>query len=107
MLHILIMGAKWKAFFVEEEKYIRTWGDDTEAHTLPSKKELYFNNAEITRKTIIHELCHAHYEEMCVGSASLTKNQQEEVFCELFSEHGDKILRLARRLYKEFKEETN
>lgn len=103
MLEIEILGQKWTIYLVEEEKYIKKWSDADAAHTIPSMSEIYFNDEELSRIVVVHELCHAFFAEMCTGSAGLDADQTEEVFCDMIGKHGDKILRLARKLYKELK----
>ena len=105
MFEILVFGNKWKVFFVEEEKYIKIWGDTDAAHTLPTKKEIHFNSDELTREVVRHELFHAFVSESSVDNSSLDGDQMEEVAATLFGKHADKIIRLSRRVYKELKKE--
>lgn len=103
-MELLILGQKWKAYLHEEEKYIRNHGDDTEAYTWPKEKEIHFNEEEFCLRVVTHELVHAFYSETCTTAACLDAAQVEEVLAEMFGYHGDKILRLARKLYKALKD---
>lgn len=103
MIEIEILGSRWKVYIQEEELYVRDWGDADAAHTLPGSREIWFNEEELTRETVTHELAHAYYAETCVESASLTPIQVEEVLCEMFGKHGNKLLTISRKLYKELK----
>jgi hypothetical protein len=105
-IEILVLGQKWQIYLVDEDDYIRRFGDTDAAHANPSEQTIYFNEGELSRDTVVHELCHAFYSELCVGSASVTPEQVEEIFCDMFGKHGDRILRLGRRLYKEFRDES-
>lgn len=103
MLKLKIFDSEWKIYLFSEEKYVTEWSDADAAHTIPSTHEIYFNEEELDRETVIHELTHAFYAELCTSSASLTGDQVEEVMCDLVGKHGDKILRLGRKLFKELK----
>jgi hypothetical protein len=105
MFEILIFGNKWKVFLAEEEKYIKIWGDTDAAHTLPSKKEIHFNDGELTQGIVRHELFHAFVSESSVDNSGLDGDQMEELAATLFEKHGDRITRLARKVYKELKKD--
>lgn len=105
MFEVDIFETKWTVYLLSEEKYIADWSDSDAAHTIPSTHEIYFNEGELSRDTVVHELVHAFYAELCTSSASLTGDQVEEVMADLFGKHGDKILRLGRKLFKELKNE--
>lgn len=104
MFEILVLGTKWKVFLHDEDKYVRRHGDDSAGITIPALNEIHFNEEEFTREVMVHELCHAFFAETCTGSAGLDSRQTEEVFCDMIGKHGDKVLRMARKLYKELKD---
>lgn len=106
MIEIRVLGSKWKVHLLDEDAYVRIWGDDSVAQAHPETKELYFNEEELTRYAVTHELVHACFTETCVSSANLTATQVEEVMCEMFALHGDKLMRLSRELYKDLKAEA-
>lgn len=106
MIEIKILGNKWKVHVLEGDEYVRVHGDSDAAHTSPVIREICFNEDELSRSDVTHELVHACYAETCVSSANLTPDQVEEVMCEMFAIHGNKLLTLSRRLYKELKDES-
>lgn len=103
MIDIKILGQKWKVFLFDEDRYIRRLGDDSSGLTNTTTKEIYFNQEELHRDVVIHELTHALKAETCTESANLTADQVEEMFCDLVAKHGDYIIRLGRKLFKELK----
>jgi hypothetical protein len=105
MLEIPVLGNKWKVSLHEEDRYVRRHGDDTAGITIPTTNEIHFNEEEFSREVVIHELCHAFFAETCTGSANLNAGQTEEVFCDMIGKHGDRILRLSRKVYKELKDQ--
>lgn len=98
---IEILGQKWKVFLHEEEYYVKVYGDNDSGHTTESIKEIHINNSELNLETIVHELVHAFYASLCIRSAHVDVEQQEEILCEMFALHGSKILKLGKDLYKE------
>jgi hypothetical protein len=106
VIEIHILGQKWRAYIEDDDTYSRRWGESDGAHTIPADKEMYFNEAELSRVVVTHELVHAYYSETCVSSANLTVDQIEEVMAEMFGVHGNKLLTLSRKLYKELRDES-
>lgn len=100
---ILIKGTPWKVFFLEEDAFIKKFGEVIGAITVIDYKEVYFHDGEIYKAHITHELCHAYYSSMCLGSTTLTNHQLEEVWCDMFALHGDSIMRQTRLIWKQLK----
>ncbi len=103
-VELKILGQPWTVFLLEEEAFIKRCGDRDAAITYGKSREIVFNEAELSRNTVWHELFHGFLSEMCITSAGLSADQFEEVAAELFGEHGDKIIRLGRKLYKELRD---
>lgn len=105
MIQINILESIWNISILDEEKYILDHSDTDAAHTIPSLNEVVFNEAELNLIVVKHELWHAWRASLCTTSANLTADQEEEISAELFSHHGDKINRMARKLYRILKDE--
>jgi hypothetical protein len=105
MIKIKVLDTEWKVFLHEDEDFCNKFPEEEHdaAFMMPVAKEVHFNEEELTLVVVKHELVHCFYDALCVEAAQLTLDQQEEVFCELIANHGDKILRLARILYRELK----
>jgi hypothetical protein len=103
MIKLNILGHDWKIFTHEADDFCRKYDESDAAFTLPAEKEIHFNLEELTLIVTKHELWHAFRAEMCTSSALLSAEQEEEVSAELFANNSDKILRIARHLYKEIK----
>ena len=105
MFKLNILGHDWKVYLHEDEEFCSKYKDESgdAAFVMPIAKEIHFNEEELTLVVVKHELVHCFYAALCVEAAQLTLDQQEEVFCELIANHGDRILRLARTLYRELK----
>ncbi len=101
MIKVNILGHSWKVYLHTEDDFCRMYGDHDAAFVLPQEREVHFNEGDLTLRVVKHELTHCYFTLLCVEAAQLSLDQQEEVFCEMMAEHGDKLLRLARHLYKE------
>lgn len=89
----------WTIKVLDEDRFIKLYGDGLEAVTLPEYKVIYLNEEEVTLNTIRHELFHAYYSNLCVSAACLSDRQTEEVAAELFCKHGDTILKQSKYIY--------
>lgn len=105
MLKLNILGLVWKIYCHTEESFSRKFGEQDAAFVLPSLCEAHFNQDELSLNIVKHEIFHMYRAGLLTGSASLSADQEEEVCAEMFSEHADKMLRTARILYKELKDE--
>lgn len=103
MIKVDILGQRWTITAVTPEAFIKRFGEECQGMTIPNSREVVVNSDDLTIETVRHELWHAAYECLCVSTASLKKIQMEEVNCELFSLHGESLLKLARKLYKELR----
>jgi hypothetical protein len=89
---------------IDEEAFLRRFnGELAAAYTLPETKEICFNSNELNIRVVRHELGHAYYDSLCVGSANLTVDQSEEIWCDILAERGPEIMRLAKKLHAELK----
>lgn len=104
MTKVVILGHDWKVFLHEADSFCRKYDETDAAFTLPGEREIHFNQEELTLIVTKHELWHAFRAEMCTSSSSLSAEQEEEVSAEMFANNVDKILRLARKLYKELRD---
>lgn len=101
-MKVLIGGDKWEVSVLDEEDFERRFGLHA-GLTLPSTRCIVFNEDEINKETVVHELCHAYFAASCTEAANLSAHQVEEVLCEIFAKHGSKILKQATFILKELK----
>lgn len=103
---ISICGHKWILLFMPQANYESRHGSDSQGVTTSDNRRIYISEEGASYETIVHELVHAYMAELCVSSTTrLTKNDLEEVYCELMSRHGKQLLRLARKLERVYKQE--
>ena len=105
-MKIRIQHDLWEVLFFEEEKFVRRFGEEIGACTLTEDRKLCFHDGDFTKEFIIHELAHAYYSYLCLGSTTLTNDQLEEVWCDLIARFGPTMIRQANSIYKEFKDEV-
>ena len=105
MIDLKILDKDWQVFLHSEDSFVERFGDHDAALTLPQEFEVHFCTEHLNLNTVRHELFHCYMSCLCVGSAQLEAHQLEEIAAELFAEHGDKILKMAKALHKELKDE--
>jgi len=94
-----ILGKVWNLRILPPKKYKKKHGDDSEGVCRAWKKSIDIHAKCLTKETLLHELTHAYLSEMCITSATeFTKNDLEEIYCELLSRWGRELLDLADSL---------
>ncbi len=104
VIKFTVLGKRWELRLMTDQEYYRKrhrW--DTLAVTYTTKRRIHFSPDGLDRETIVHELLHAYLAEMCTYSASLDKDQLEEVFAELISKRGYELLQQADALHGHIK----
>lgn len=103
---ITILGHRWVLLFMPQAAYDSRHGDDSEGCTMQNTRRIYISEEGASYQTIVHELVHAYMGELCVSTTTrLSKNDLEEIFCELVAKHGKQIIRLARQLERAYRKE--
>lgn len=95
-----ILGKKWTLRTLKRRKYMSKNGADSVAITECYKRRIDLSPFGQDLETIIHELVHAYLWELCSGTAELTTDAQEEIFCELMAKRGQELLTLAGELFQ-------
>lgn len=105
MIKIKIHHDNWKVYFLEEEPFIRKFGEGIAAITSLEDKCIYFHDGEINRDHVTHEVVHAYYSYLCLNSTTLNNAQLEEVFCDMVAIFGRTIMKQSNHIFREFKKE--
>ena len=96
-----ICGAKWQVYVLSPKCFAENFSDQyAGVATGKNEKMICFRSDELKLATVIHELFHAHFAYLCLGSANLSSVQLEEVFAEYLSDHGEELITQAKRLFK-------
>jgi len=98
------LNRDWTVTVLSADDFKRRFDDEAAAFTLPDSNEVVFSEDGLCLATVVHELTHCYYDSLCVSSAELTPHQIEEVFAEMFAIHGEKMLKLAKKIYYEIKD---
>lgn len=105
MIKIKVFEDTWKIILLSEEEFVRRLKSPGLSGLTDSvHKQVFINEEDCTLETTKHEMFHVFKYYTCTNSASLTETQMEEVFCDLFAVHGDKINKLAKHIYNELKD---
>jgi len=107
MFKTRIFDRKWKVFLHTGDRFAKRFGGGDAAVTLPGLKEMHFCEDELDIVTVIHECVHAYFDGMNTSAAKLSLDQQEEVFCELFANSGQTILKHGRILLRDLQDERD
>ncbi len=102
-VHLVLLGTRWKVFFMDFKQYLRTCGDGSAAITDIAKKVIYLNIRDCTIDTIRHELGHAYAATLSLTELQLDEDQVEEFFCELIGKYSKQLVKQADNIYKTFK----
>lgn len=100
---IKILGHDWEVFFCDGAEYDKIDNDSSLGITIGEAKRIFLRKSTLTKETVIHEICHAYFEEICISSADLGSAQFEEVACDMFSKYGAEILDHAKDLIRFFR----
>lgn len=99
-----IKGIDWKFFFESNASYVRAHGNDSGAISYYEDFEVHFNLACLSPGKVRHEVMHVYVASSGTNSASLDKDQMEELCAEIYESHGpdmdvltDKLLQFGMR----------
>jgi hypothetical protein len=103
MLELQIHGMKWKLQVLESDKFRKKF-EDCEGITIPETRRIYFLEDELDIEVVEHELVHAYMDGLCLDSTrEVSKDDLEEIFCELFAKYSTLIKRQAKWALKELR----
>jgi len=105
MIKVKILDRDWKFYILSEDSFQRRFGEHDSAVTLPDSREVFFCTDHLAQNVVFHEVWHVYRATMLTQSASITPEQEEEISAEMFSEYGNKMIRMSRILYKELRDE--
>ena len=98
-----ILDRSWSIGVLTAHQFKLRFDQEDDGITLPETRQMYIHEEALNLATIKHELIHAYYDGLCLSSAMLTTEQQEEVFAELLATYGSIIMSQARSILKELK----
>lgn len=96
----LILGKPWTIRLLKKAKYKQKNGADSLALTTCHKRRIDLSPYGRDLETITHELVHAYFWELGVGTAELDADAIEEIFCEMMAKYGKTILAQAEELHQ-------
>lgn len=95
-----VLGKSWTLRLMKRKKYAKKNGKDSLAITYIHKRRIDLSPKGRDLETIVHEITHAFFTELCTSSAELTRDALEEIFCEIMSKHGATILETGAALHR-------
>lgn len=104
-MKVTISGDTWIVTKIPCKEFVKLYGKEVIAictynHTKGKEKRLiHFSPKGLQISTIRHELCHAYLS--YIPCADLTKNEMEEIYCDLIGGALPIIERIARRIKRE------
>lgn len=96
---------KWNYYAFSKVEYQKRH-PDRESVAMCMKGEFYmdFLKEELDLPTVIHEVTHAFVSSCCLDSCdSISKEDMEEIFCEINGYHLEDILKVSKKIYKDLK----
>jgi hypothetical protein len=91
-LKLTFKGVEWTLHMQSDAAYSKMHGKDSDACTYPGDKEAWFARSSMIPSIVRHELLHIYVSSSGINSASLDKDQMEELCAELFEEHGPEMM---------------
>lgn len=82
-----IKGKDWRIKMMTPATFKRLHSGSTEGVTFPHEREMNFDKSCFSHSVFFHECLHALVRESDTGSASLTKDQMEELCAEIIYEY--------------------
>ena len=98
---IQIKGSNWLVKKLSSRKFTKLHGDYA-AMTLPTDKEIHFNDKSVLPLHIRHELLHAFISECNADNVKMDIDDMEELCCTIIGEHAIEIVKLADFIQTQF-----
>lgn len=101
-----INGTTWSFEVVstKQMKKERHDGEHLAGLCISSEKRILIEKNHVQQDIILHELFHAYVSDLCLSDTNnLSFDDTEEIFANLVTSKGDKMLRQARRITKDLK----
>jgi hypothetical protein len=95
-----IKGKPWRAVVLSDKTFHKHDQNSDALCELPPDRRILIRKSAVNYPTILHELCHAMKSECCTESSDLDPSQTEELMCEVFAEHGEELIALAKSILK-------
>lgn len=100
-LTLQIKGKDWQVKFITPSQYKKFHPNRDESETAltePDPRVIWFVKKSIDLRIIRHELMHAHFAECAMHDSNLSRDQLEELSCNLVGEHLDDFLSLTNKI---------
>jgi hypothetical protein len=97
-----IKGMDWEFHLQTNSSYVRKHGNDSGAIAYPEDRDVFFNANYLSGGKIRHELMHVYVASSGINSASLTKDQMEELCAEIVELHGPELMYLTDKILEHF-----
>lgn len=95
-----IKGKKWAIYLLNKTEYERKHGDGSMAMTDFDHKTIDFRKDCVEFITVIHEIMHVFYDELCLSSASISEDDVEEIMAVFISKNNLPLLALSFEVYE-------
>ncbi len=103
-VRFFVRGEVWQARVLTDSAYKKAHGKGSLAETLKDTRQLVFRAKGVTQGIVLHELVHAYFKYVPLGSTSdITAHDHEEIFAEFIEQAGVELIRLGHKLYKELR----
>lgn len=103
MIRTTIKGDRWKIFVFESEEFVSKFGEGMSAFTDSKRKQVFFDSEDLDLEVVRHELFHAYASYLCLDAATLSNEQLEEIYAELFAKEGTKMIQQATDLFNKLR----
>jgi len=98
-LSLSVKGAKWKAILYSQKTFLCKHGANLYAVTIPTSREIHFQQGHFTLAIVRHEVRHAFTSELCLNDDTITVEELEEIQCCLDERHWDDMDKVSREIF--------
>ena len=101
-MKVQILGYDWTVKVLKVKEFVKRFGKIT-AINLLDKNEIYLRDDRLTKSNICHEVTHSVFKYSCTEELRLNNAEFEELCCDLVAYHGEAIIRITNKIFKELK----
>lgn len=100
---VKINGDSWQVHLLPGEVFKECLGANNAAATVPDKKSFFFRDDLIEKSTVVHEVMHAYFSYLYLGSTKARVSDVEEIVCDMVGNKIAAIAAISNKVYSALK----
>ena len=103
MIKVSIKGDAWKIYVFDHDEYVSKFGEGTSGFTDTKRRQVFFSADDLDLELVRHELFHCYASYLYHDAVELTQDQIEEIYAEMFSKEGTKMIQKATDIFNKLR----